>query len=60
MLVPPMALKSILGRFGGATNEEENRPVSHVCETCGEEYYADPGVEIRECRACGGIHVEPV
>lgn len=59
--VPVMVLKSILGRFGGdATAEEEKRPASHVCESCGEKYYSDPSVEIKECRACGGIRVEPV
>ncbi|MCU4744729.1 universal stress protein [Halobacteria archaeon AArc-m2/3/4] len=31
---------------------------SHRCANCGETYYADPSTEIRECRRCGGVHVE--
>jgi ribosomal protein L37AE/L43A len=40
--------------------ETEDRDPSHVCDSCGEEYYADPDTEIPECRECGGIRVDPV
>lgn len=57
--MPVMGLKSLFGRLGGdPKSEEATRPPSHVCQTCGEEYYADRNVEIRECRACGGVRVE--
>lgn len=31
---------------------------SHRCRSCGEEYFADPTTDIRECRRCGGTRVE--
>lgn len=39
---------------GGETDDEP----SHVCQSCGEEYYTDPTTEIAECRTCGGIRVD--
>jgi len=45
---------------GGASGEQtdEDREPTHVCESCGEEYYAaSDQVEISECRACGGVKV---
>ena len=42
---------------GGETDEGEP---SHVCQSCGEEYYTDPTTEIVECRACGGVRVDRV
>lgn len=39
--------------------EARERP-SHRCADCDEVYYADPEVEIPDCRQCGGVHVEPV
>ena len=55
-------VKRLVG--GGADakpeTETEDRDPSHVCDSCGEEYYADPDAEIAECRACGGIRVDPV
>jgi len=39
--------------------EEEGMP-SHRCETCGEEYFTQPDMEIPTCRACGGTRVEQV
>lgn len=34
------------------------RDPSHVCQSCGEEYDTDPGVDIDSCRRCGGVKVE--
>ena len=49
------------GRSPGQPSNREpsrrERP-SHVCESCGEEYFTDPETEIRTCRHCGGIKVE--
>jgi len=33
---------------------------SHVCQSCGTEYFEDPSMNIRTCRNCGGVKVEPV
>ncbi|MFW5955911.1 MAG: universal stress protein [Halorhabdus sp.] len=33
---------------------------SHRCQSCGEEYFTDPDVEISTCRSCGGTKVERV
>lgn len=38
---------------------DAEREPSHVCRSCGEEYFTDPGMEIRTCRECGGVKVEP-
>lgn len=66
-------LGSIL--FGSVTQEvtlDATRPVvvtggvetsadpSHRCQSCGEEYFTNPDVEITECRNCGGAKVERV
>lgn len=41
-------------------NEQEQQgPPSHVCQSCGEEYYTDPDMDIQTCRGCGGVKVEP-
>lgn len=37
-------------------SEEAGLP-THRCESCGEEYYSDPDVEIATCRNCGGTKV---
>lgn len=61
-----MKVTSIVGRlFGSAAESSTNDAAggapdeapSHVCESCGEEYYADPATSIRECRNCGGVKV---
>jgi len=39
--------------------EEEGMP-SHRCETCGEEFYTQPDLDIPTCRSCGGTRVEQV
>jgi len=39
--------------------EEEGMP-SHRCETCGEEFYTQPDLEIPTCRNCGGARVVQV
>jgi len=31
---------------------------THRCQSCGEEYYSNPDVEISTCRSCGGSKVE--
>ncbi|WP_436911894.1 hypothetical protein [Halosimplex marinum] len=33
---------------------------SHVCQSCGKEYFADPTMDINTCQNCGGIKVERV
>lgn len=61
-----MSIKDAVSRlFGGSgepseTSEEgpETATPSHVCVSCGEEYYTDPGLEIDTCRNCGGVKVE--
>jgi len=52
-------------RTGGAatgqkTVEEVSREPSHVCQSCGKEYFEDPSMNIRTCGNCGGVKVEPV
>jgi len=60
----------LFGSVSQAVVMEANRPVtitgdegmqepSHVCESCGERYFAE-GSEIRTCRNCGGSKVEAV
>lgn len=50
--------------IGGGTDtqstreETEEQPPSHICKSCGEEYYTNPETEIEKCRQCGGIKVE--
>jgi ribosomal protein L37AE/L43A len=39
---------------------EETRDPSHVCRSCGKEYFEDPSMNIGTCRDCGGVKVEPV
>lgn len=39
--------------------EDRNLP-THRCPSCGEEYFADPEVEINTCRNCGGTKVDTV
>lgn len=62
-----MGVMTRVKRFvsGGTAEEppEEEDPhadedPSHVCESCGEEYYTEAGADIPECRACGGVRVE--
>lgn len=38
--------------------DEEEQPPSHICESCGEEYYTNPDTDIEKCRQCGGIKVK--
>ncbi|MFB6173666.1 MAG: universal stress protein [Halobacteriales archaeon] len=42
---------------GGVREDEEP---SHVCQSCGEEYFTSAEVEITTCRSCGGTKVEAV
>jgi len=39
--------------------DDQNQP-THRCPSCGEEYYAEPDIEISTCRNCGGTKVEAV
>ena len=39
-----------------ATADAERSP-SHVCQSCGEEYFTRPAMQISTCRNCGGIKV---
>jgi len=55
-----MGLKSLLG-FGGETRgQQATKPPSHVCENCGEKYYSNPDLDIKQCRACGGVRVKSI
>lgn len=58
-----MVVSELLEKLrGGESTEgdtEEGDP-SHVCESCGEEYFTDPTVDIETCRGCGGVKVEQV
>ena len=38
--------------------ETDEREPSHVCQSCGEEYFTNPTTEIEECRSCGGVRVD--
>ncbi|QLH78075.1 hypothetical protein HZS55_12525 [Halosimplex rubrum] len=33
---------------------------SHVCQSCGKEYFENPSMNIRTCGNCGGVKVERV
>ena len=60
-----MSIKDTVQNLLGGSNDigEEAAPEespSHVCESCGEEYFSDPEIEIDTCRSCGGIKVERV
>jgi len=60
-----MSIKdTVQNLLGGSNNlESEDEPdesPSHVCQSCGEEYFSDPEIEIDTCRSCGGIKVERV
>lgn len=43
-----------------ADEAKPDGPPSHVCQSCGEEYYTDSEMEIDTCRECGGIKVDRV
>ena len=45
------------GKTTGGRGRSRGRP-SHVCRSCGEEYFTDPSTEIGTCQSCGGIKVE--
>ncbi|AGN01727.1 UspA domain-containing protein [Salinarchaeum sp. Harcht-Bsk1] len=56
-------VQSLLGGSNDLEDEVEAAPEespSHVCQSCGEEYFSDPEMEIDTCRSCGGIKVERV
>ncbi|MFB6120095.1 MAG: universal stress protein [Halobacteriaceae archaeon] len=40
------------------TGTEVKHDPTHVCQSCGETYHLEEGVEVSECRACGGTKVE--
>lgn len=42
----------------GEPDPHADEEPSHVCESCGEEYYTESGIEIPECRTCGGVRVQ--
>jgi ribosomal protein L37AE/L43A len=52
-------VRSALGKgtVGEKTNEQDP---SHRCESCREEYFTDPSVEITTCRGCGGTRVQEI
>ncbi|WP_248517186.1 hypothetical protein [Salinarchaeum laminariae] len=55
------AVQNLLGGSddaSAATAETPDEPPTHVCQSCGEEYYSDPEMEIDTCRSCGGIKIE--
>ncbi|WP_459193337.1 universal stress protein [Halosimplex sp. J119] len=41
-------------------DRRQRRVPSHRCQSCDEEYYTEPHVEITSCRNCGGTKVEPL
>lgn len=54
-------VQSLLGGSNDAdesASDAQDEPPSHVCASCGEEYYADPEMDIETCRSCGGVKVE--
>jgi len=54
-------LKSLLGTAPDGPSAADSDPdadPSHVCRTCGAEYFTDPDADIRSCRDCGGTKVE--
>ena len=53
-------VSTIRSAIGGADEDEEDREPSHRCQSCGEEYFANPSTEIETCRQCGGVKVEAV
>jgi ribosomal protein L37AE/L43A len=58
-----MVVSELFEKFRGGESQKENveqGEPSHVCESCGEEYYADFTDEIETCRGCGGVKVERV
>lgn len=44
---------------GTAVGRESVGP-SHVCQSCGKEYFENPTMNIRMCGNCGGVKVERV
>jgi len=56
-----MSIKDTVNRLiGRGESEEDQEEPSHICASCGEQYYTDPEFEIDECRSCGGAKVERV
>lgn len=60
-----MSIKdTVQNLLGGSDDADEtstetpDEPPTHRCESCGEEYYADPEMEIDTCRSCGGVKIE--
>jgi len=60
-------LKRITRLFGderdapeGPTVDRESVGPSHVCQSCGKEYFENPTMNIRTCGNCGGVKVERV
>lgn len=51
-------LKSLFGATDGPTVDDADP--SHVCRTCGNEFYTQPDADISSCRECGGTKVDPV
>jgi ribosomal protein L37AE/L43A len=42
------------------TADRESVGPSHVCQSCGKEYFENPTMNIRTCGNCGGVKVERV
>jgi len=46
------------GRSSNRGRSRHRRAPSHICQSCGEEYFTDRSVEIDSCRRCGGVRVD--
>ncbi|ELZ23198.1 hypothetical protein C475_16154 [Halosimplex carlsbadense 2-9-1] len=60
-------LKRITGLFGDEGESADESAIereavgpSHVCQSCGKEYFENPTMNIRTCGNCGGVKVERV
>lgn len=58
-----MGISTLVKRLvGGETRpndgEDSRGEPSHVCASCGEEYFTNADANIATCRNCGGIKVE--
>jgi len=51
-------LKSLFGGADGPSVDDADP--SHVCRSCGNEFYTRPDADIATCRDCGGTKVEQV
>lgn len=56
-------IQRLLGSESQSEEEAEqhrDEEPSHVCQSCGEEYYSRWDGDVDTCRECGGVKVERV